>query len=90
PAYTSQKCAYCGHTAKENRLSQSKFECLECGYTANADINGARNILAAGHAVLACGGRVQSDRPSKQEPVEAGTRRGDSDISLNAVGIHVL
>ncbi|HGM9902201.1 transposase, partial [Proteus mirabilis] len=24
-----------------------------------ADINGARNILAAGHAVLACGGRVQ-------------------------------
>ncbi|HBC8712592.1 TPA: transposase, partial [Proteus mirabilis] len=45
-------------------------ECLECGYTANADINGARNILAAGHAVLACGGRVQSDRPSKQEPVE--------------------
>ncbi|EKA96274.1 hypothetical protein HMPREF1311_03415, partial [Proteus mirabilis WGLW6] len=23
-------------------------------------------------------------------PVEAGTRRGDSDISLNAVGIHVL
>ncbi|HCR3569533.1 TPA: transposase, partial [Proteus mirabilis] len=42
----------------------------ECGYTANADINGARNILAAGHAVLACGGRVQSDRPSNQEPAE--------------------
>ncbi|EPQ0488114.1 RNA-guided endonuclease InsQ/TnpB family protein, partial [Proteus mirabilis] len=70
PAYTSQKCACCGHTAKENRQSQSQFECLECGYTANADINAARNILAAGHAVLACGGRVQSDRPSKQEPAE--------------------
>ncbi|HEK2007681.1 TPA: transposase, partial [Proteus mirabilis] len=70
PAYTSQKCACCGHTAKENRQSQSQFECLECGYTANADINGARNILAAGHAVLACGGRVQSDRPSKQELAE--------------------
>ncbi|ALE26803.1 cytosine methyltransferase [Proteus mirabilis] len=66
----SQKCACCGHTAKENRQSQSQFECLECGYTANADINAARNILAAGHAVLACGGRVQSDRPSKQEPAE--------------------
>ncbi|MBU9980560.1 transposase, partial [Proteus mirabilis] len=25
PAYTSQKCACCGHTAKENRQSQSKF-----------------------------------------------------------------
>lgn len=70
PAYTSQRCACCGHTAKENRLSQSKFECLECGYTENADINGARNILAAGHAVLACGGMVQSDRPLKQEPTE--------------------
>ncbi|MCC8464516.1 RNA-guided endonuclease InsQ/TnpB family protein [Photorhabdus bodei] len=70
PAYTSQQCACCGHTAKENRRSQNKFECQACGYTANADINGARNILAAGHAVLACGGRVQSDRPLKQEPTE--------------------
>ncbi|EGT7895944.1 IS200/IS605 family element transposase accessory protein TnpB [Salmonella enterica] len=69
PAYTSQRCACCGHTAKENRLSQSKFVCQACGYTANADVNGARNILAAGHAVLACGGMVQSGRPS-----ETGTR----------------
>ncbi|MFP0228285.1 RNA-guided endonuclease InsQ/TnpB family protein [Escherichia coli] len=68
PAYTSQRCACCGHTAKENRLSQSKFVCQVCGYTANADVNGARNILAAGHAVLACGGMVQSGRPLKQEP----------------------
>ncbi len=68
PAYTSQRCACCGHTAKENRLTQSKFVCRACGYTANADVNGARNILAAGHAVLACGGTVQSDRPLKQEP----------------------
>ncbi|EIV9271139.1 transposase [Klebsiella pneumoniae] len=70
PAYTSQRCACCGHTAKENRLSQSKFVCQVCGYTTNADINGARNILAAGHAVLACGGMVQSGRPLKQEPIE--------------------
>ncbi|WP_261153240.1 RNA-guided endonuclease InsQ/TnpB family protein [Serratia quinivorans] len=70
PAYTSQRCACCGHTAKENRLSQSKFACQVCGYTDNADINGARNILAAGHAVLACGGRVQSGRPMKQELAE--------------------
>lgn len=70
PAYTSQRCACCGHTAKENRLSQSQFRCQACGYTANADVNGARNILAAGHAVLACGGMVQSGRPLKQEPTE--------------------
>lgn len=51
PAYTSQRCTCCGHTA-------------------NADVNGARNILAAGHAVLACGEMVQSGRSLKQEPTE--------------------
>ena len=46
------------------------IECLECGYTANADINRAFcNILTAGHAVLACGGRGCSpDRPSERNP----------------------
>ncbi|WP_112354715.1 RNA-guided endonuclease InsQ/TnpB family protein [Shigella flexneri] len=44
--------------------------CACCGYTANADVNGARNILAAGHAVLACGEMVQSGRSLKQEPTE--------------------
>ncbi len=68
PAYTSQRCSCCGYIAKENRRSQSQFACQVCGYTANADVNGARNILAAGHAVLACGGRVRSGRPLKQEP----------------------
>lgn len=68
PAYTSQKCACCGHTAKDNRQTQAKFVCTVCGYSANADINGARNILAAGHAVLACGGTAHSGRPLKQEP----------------------
>ncbi|OKT61326.1 cytosine methyltransferase [Escherichia coli] len=62
-----QRYACCGHKAKENRLPQSKFRCQPCGYTANADINGARNILAAGHAVLACGGMEQSGRPLKPE-----------------------
>lgn len=71
PAYTSQKCACCGHTAKENRQSQSRFECLECGYKENADINGARNILAAGHAALACGEMAVLGRSMKQEPTEA-------------------
>ncbi|EER0880923.1 transposase [Escherichia coli] len=45
--YTSQRCVCCGHTAKENRLSQSKFKYQARGYTANADANRAGNILAA-------------------------------------------
>jgi putative transposase len=50
--YTSQKCSSCGHTERDNRLSQAQFGCLQCGFRENADINAAKNILAAGHAVL--------------------------------------
>lgn len=63
-----------GFTAKASRLSQAKFECVDCGYSENADINAARNILAAGHAVLACGEIVQSGYSVKQEPAEVTTQ----------------
>lgn len=46
PRYTSQACHKCGHTCRENRVSQSRFRCVACGYRANADLNAARNILA--------------------------------------------
>ncbi|HSX19990.1 MAG TPA: transposase [Gammaproteobacteria bacterium] len=55
PQYTSQKCSKCGHTNKANRTTQASFCCKECYYTEHADINAALNILAAGHAVMACG-----------------------------------
>lgn len=55
PKYTSQRCIVCGHTAKANRLEQKRFRCVQCGHAENADRHAARNILAAGHAVLACG-----------------------------------
>lgn len=45
PAYTSQTCPACGHVAKENRPDQATFRCVECGHTANADVNAAQNIL---------------------------------------------
>ncbi len=45
PAYTSQACSRCGHTAKSNRPSQAVFACGACGFRANADHNAALNIL---------------------------------------------
>ncbi|OAF39709.1 hypothetical protein AXK33_17755, partial [Escherichia coli] len=39
-------------------------------YATSADVNGTRNILAAGHAVLACKEMVQSGLLFKQEPTE--------------------
>lgn len=53
--YTSQTCPCCGHVSKDNRKTQAYFECIECGYTNNADIVGALNILERGHRLLACG-----------------------------------
>ena len=55
PKNTSRKCPVCGHTAKENRRTQSDFVCVACGYAGDADVNAAVNILRAGHARLACG-----------------------------------
>lgn len=70
PKYTSQTCSSCGHVAKENRLTQANFSCVECGFSENADINASRNILAVGHTVLSVEGRCGKDRPVKQKASE--------------------
>jgi putative transposase len=46
-AYTSQGCSACGVIHKDNRKSQTLFECVACGFTANADHNAAINIFQA-------------------------------------------
>ena len=48
PRNTSRTCSECGHCEKANRKSQSKFECLNCGFCANADKNAACNISRKG------------------------------------------
>jgi len=65
PAYTSRTCSKCGHEAGESRPSQAVFQCVACGHAANADVNAATNVLAAGHAVIACGGDAAQGRPGE-------------------------
>lgn len=77
PRNTSRTCPCCGHVAAENRPTQARFACMDCGYENHADLVGAINILAAGHAVLACGGMAQSGHPMKQEPAEATNQEFD-------------
>ena len=52
PHNTSRTCPCCGHIAKENRKTQADFKCVECGYTENADVVGAINILERGRATV--------------------------------------
>lgn len=71
PRNTSRTCPCCGHVSAENRQTQARFECVECGFEENADVVGAINVLRAGHARLACevSGAVM--------PPAAGTHRSD-------------
>jgi putative transposase len=52
PKYTSQMCSECGVIDKNNRVSQSKFKCVSCGNELNADVNGAKNIMSKGIALV--------------------------------------
>lgn len=44
-AYTSQTCSECGSVDARSRKNQAVFECVDCGFAANADHNAAINIL---------------------------------------------
>jgi putative transposase len=56
-AFTSQRCSACGHVDPKSRESQAVFRRTYCSRPAeHADVNAAKNILAAGLlAVSACG-----------------------------------
>ncbi|MGV8919336.1 MAG: RNA-guided endonuclease InsQ/TnpB family protein [Pseudomonas sp.] len=71
PRNTSRTCPCCEHVSAENRQTQSRFCCVECGYTENADVVGAINVLRAGHARFAC------EVSGAVKPPAAGTRRSE-------------
>ncbi|WP_448524697.1 RNA-guided endonuclease InsQ/TnpB family protein [Parathermosynechococcus lividus] len=70
---SSKRCGNCGHIIERLPLNIREWDCPQCGAGHDRDVNAARNILAVGHTVSACGANV---RPSplggavamKQEP----------------------
>ena len=67
---TSRTWPCCGHVSRDNRKSQAAFYCVVCGFSENADLVAAFNMLRAGHAQIACAkvnGEVSHHR---QEPTE--------------------
>ena len=68
PAHTSQRCSKCNYVDAGNRVSQTAFKCLSCGYPSNADVNAAENIRRQGLLILARAG----DQPRRT----AGDPRG--------------
>ncbi|WP_144329488.1 zinc ribbon domain-containing protein, partial [Tepidimonas charontis] len=81
---TSRTCPACGHVSADNRQTQARFLCVECGFEENADLVGAINVLRAGHARCAC------EVSDAVMPPAAGTHRSGSfrlDAGVSAVGI---
>jgi putative transposase len=56
---SSKRCFDCGHVLDSLPLDIRFWTCPECGVQHDRDINAARNILAAGLAVAACGEAVR-------------------------------
>jgi putative transposase len=72
---SSKLCSHCGARQDTMPLSVRTWRC-GCGMTHDRDVNAAKNLLAAGLAVSACGAgvRPQRDTPggqsaTKQEPL---------------------
>jgi putative transposase len=77
---SSKTCSACGHLLAELSLKTRHWTCPSCGTRHDRDVNAAKNILAAGQAVTACGAdvrhpgasRVQSAVKQEPQPVTAG------------------
>jgi putative transposase len=77
---SSKTCSACGHLLARLSLSTRTWQCPSCGTRHDRDVNAAKNILAAGLAVTACGAdvrhsgssRVQSAVKQEPRPVRAG------------------
>ena len=58
---SSKRCSCCGFVKDKLLLDVRSWECPECGTPHDRDVNAARNVLAAGLAVLAFGENVSGD-----------------------------
>ncbi|MCS7480698.1 RNA-guided endonuclease InsQ/TnpB family protein [Umezawaea endophytica] len=59
---SSKTCSRCGHLLDTLPLGVREWTCPGCGVVHDRDVNAARNILAAGRAVTACGDGVRPNR----------------------------
>lgn len=73
---SSKTCSACGHLLASLSLSTRTWQCPSCGTGHDRDVNAAKNILAAGLAVTACGGTVRRAGTSRtRDPVKQEAQR---------------
>jgi putative transposase len=69
---STRLCSVCGMRADRMALAVREWTCVGCGTLHDRDVNAARNLLAAGQAVSACGA---DRRPQRGTTSRAGSRR---------------
>jgi putative transposase len=74
---SSKRCYDCGHVLDSLPLSVRQWTCPSCLVFHDRDVNAAKNVLAAGLAVNACGEAIRPGRarPASARPDEAGISR---------------
>ncbi|MFI6564708.1 RNA-guided endonuclease InsQ/TnpB family protein [Streptomyces sp. NPDC050534] len=80
---SSKTCSTCGSIRGPLPLGVRAWTCENCGAQHDRDHNAAQNIVAAGQAVSACGGRVSPQRNS------SGRAAGDEAGKLVARAVRV-
>jgi putative transposase len=78
PAYTTMTCSQCGTRTKERLgLGIRTFECANCGYTADRDLNAARTILATAERNRASADDVRHQFTSFRDGGSGAVRAGN-------------
>jgi len=74
---SSKRCFDCGHVLDSLPFAIRQWACPECGVRHDRDVNAAKNVLAAGLAVNACGEAIRPGRavPATAHLDEAGISR---------------
>ena len=72
---SSKLCSSCGHKVNSMPLDVREWTCPKCGTVHDRDINAARNLLAVGHTVTACGASVRLEGHCSREQLRK-TRKG--------------
>ena len=70
---SSKRCFGCGHVLEELPLDIREWDCPECGKRHDRDVNAAKNILAAGQAATARGGKVRLKRGRPRKSISRGS-----------------
>jgi putative transposase len=65
---SSKTCSACGYLLAELSLSTRHWTCPSCRTRHDRDLNAAKNILAAGLAVTACGAGIRHPEKSPVRP----------------------